>query len=267
MSSRGVLIALSGADCAGKSTQRDLLVEALSAQGTPPISVYTRPGYTPGLTVVKGTLRALSGRKKLLRSGVSDAPSRFPRRAANLGNPLLHWLWLTASLLDLLLLYGLQMRLWRARGRAVVCNRYLLDALVDFRVNFPGERVERRWLCRWLRRIALRPDAAFCLLIPPELTLERARAKARFHWETPEVLGDRWREYQVLSDDLGVQVLDGTCPVQELARSIRERVGQIQLASGSAPAVEVRSVQDAAPGTPAALAELRDWPIRAQRRE
>ncbi len=267
MSTRGGLIAMCGVDCAGKSTQRDLLVEALRAQGTPVISVYARPGYTPGLRVVKHALRALSGRKKLLRGGVSDVPSRFPRRAANLGHPLLRWLWLTAALLDLLWLYGVQMRLWRARGRVVVGNRYLLDALVDFRVNFPGERVEQRWLCRWLRRIAARPDATFCLLVPPEETIARTRKKSRFHWETPEVLQERWRQYRVLSEDLGVQVLDGTRPVEELARSIRERVAQTRLAPGPTTAAEVRPAQDGAPAAAAPLAELRDWPIRAQRQE
>jgi thymidylate kinase len=44
---RGLLIALSGVDCAGKSTQRDLLMQALRSQGYTPINVYTRVGSTP----------------------------------------------------------------------------------------------------------------------------------------------------------------------------------------------------------------------------
>jgi thymidylate kinase len=253
LSERGRLIAFSGVDCAGKSTQRELLLEALRAAGTAPITVYTRPGYTPGLRALKGVLPALLGRKRGARAGVSDVPSRFPRRAANLPNPLVRWLWVTSALLDLLLLYGVRVRLWRARGRTVVCNRYLLDALVDLRVNFPGERVERRWLCRWLRRSAARPDAAFCLLIPAEETMARARAKKRFHWETLDVLRERWREYGVLADELGVQILDGARPVEELARSIRERVAGAPSAQGGGPVAQPL--------------EFDPWPVRAQRQE
>jgi thymidylate kinase len=213
-------------DCSGKSTQRELLLEVLRTSGTEPVTVYTRPGYTPGLRAIKRALGARARKKERPRKGVSDKPSLFPRRAANLRNPLARWLWVTMALLDLLWLYGAQLRLWRARGRTVVCNRYLLDALVDFRVNFPDERIEERWLCRWLRRIAVRPDAAFCLLIPADETMKRARAKARFHWETLDVLGARWHAYRALSDDLGVLVLDGARPVAEVARSIREGMGR-----------------------------------------
>ena len=249
MSKRGLLIALCGVDCAGKSTQRELLLEALRSSGAKPLTVYTRPGYTPGLSALKRTLRALRGRKRLPRAGVSEAPSRFPRRAANLGHPLVRWLWVTSALLDLLWLYGVRLRFARARGRAVVCNRYLLDALVDFRVNFPDERIERRWLCRWLRRLAARPDAAFCLSIPAEETMERARAQARFPWETLAVRRARGCEYGALAGELGVEVLDGTRPVAELARVIRESVATL------------------APARAAHPLELEEWPARAQRQE
>ena len=157
--SRGGLIALSGVDCGGKSTQRDLLVQALRAWGARPVLVYLRPGYTPGLRALKSFLHR--GRKDRARTGEAGRTGRYPRRAENLAHPLIRWLWVQTALADLLWQSAVRMRLWRARGRVVVCNRYLLDALVDFRVNFPAERVERRWLCRALRRFARRPDAAF----------------------------------------------------------------------------------------------------------
>ncbi len=213
-------------DCAGKSTQRDLLVEALRSSGHRPLNVYSRPGSTPGLRAIKSALRSLRGKKEPARGSVSQVPGRYPRRAANLEHPLGRWLWLTAGLLDLLWLHGVRIRLWRASGRAVVCNRYLLDGLVDFRVNFPAERVQERWLCRLLRRISPRPDVAVCLLISAEQSLERAREKSRFHWETLAVLEQRRREYLALCEELAIQVLDGGRPAGELARSIQQRVAE-----------------------------------------
>lgn len=224
---RGILITFSGVDCAGKSTQRDLLLQRLRASGNEVVQVYSRPGSTPGLRALKGALRRLAGKKKeASRHGVSPVPGRFPQRAASFGNPLARWLWLTTSLLDLVWLNGVRIRLWMARGRVVVCNRYLLDGLVDFRVNFPAARVEERWLGRLLRRVSPRPDAAFCLLIPAARSMERARAKARYHWETLEVLEQRRCEYLKLCDELAVPALDGGRPPDEIARFIEQRVAE-----------------------------------------
>lgn len=222
---RGMVVALSGVDCAGKSTQRDRLREALRGGGHAPVQLYTRAGYTPGLRALKNGLRRLCGKEpRPEREGVSEAPSLYPRRAANLPNPLSRKLWLTAALLDLLLQHCVRVRWLRARGRVVVCNRHLLDALVDFRVNFPDDRVEERLLWRLLLRFAVRPDAAFCLLVPAELTLARAREKARFHWETLEILERRRREYVALARELGVQTIDATRSIEEVALSIRREL-------------------------------------------
>jgi thymidylate kinase len=231
---RGFVVALSGVDCAGKSTQRDALFEHLRAAGYEPVNLYTRAGYTPGLRALKRRWHALRGKKKRAREdaeGVSEHPSRFPRRAANLPNPLSRRIWLTTALLDLLLLHCVRIPWMRRRGVAVVCNRHLLDCLVDFRVNFPDDRVERGLLCRLLRRFAARPDAAFCLSIPADLTMQRSRAKNRFHWETLDVLERRFREYDSLARELGVEILDGTRPVGEISRSI-QRALPVTLAAG-----------------------------------
>lgn len=238
------MVALSGVDCAGKSTQRDALMEFLRAQGHAPVNLYTRAGYTPGLRALKNALRALRGKKaRPEREGVSGAPSLYPRRAANLGSPLRRRLWLTGALLDLLLQHVVRVRWLRSRGRTVVCNRHLLDCLVDFRVNFPDDGVERWLLWRLLARWAVRPDAAFCLVIPAELTLARAREKARFHWETVEVLERRRREYGELSARLGVETLDGTRPIEEIAHAIQRGI------PGTLPSGEPGREPRAAQGT------------------
>lgn len=240
MSRRGALFALSGVDCAGKSTQRDLLMDALRSRGYTPVTLWTRAGYSPGLKAIKRALRAMTGVRKPRRQCVSEKPGLYPRRLANLGNPLKRWLWLTAALLDLLWVYGVRIRIWKARGRIVVCDRYLLDCMVDFRVNFPADRIENRLLFRLLRCFSVRPDAAFCLLVPAEMSLERARGKSRFHWEPLEVLQQRRTDYEALSNLLGMQVLDGERPAGEIARSIQRSVADILPASSSPSANRTR---------------------------
>ena len=255
MKGRGSLIALSGVDCAGKSTQRALLLEALRARGLAPAAVWSRAGYTPNLNAAKRVVHALLapfaplGRRAARR--VVGEPGRYPRRASNLRQPL-RFLWLTGALLDLLWVYGVRVRVWRARGRVVVCDRHLLDCLVDLRVNFPEEGLERRWLFRVLRRSAARPDAAFCLIVPAELSFERSRAKGRRHRETREVLERRVAEYERVAAELGVPVLDGRRPEAELARAIQQGLGPGLAASHTAEVPELRGVAERAePGRPA----------------
>src|SRR5688572_19824497 len=91
-SGRGVVIAVSGVDCAGKTTQRERLVGVLRSLGSEPVTFWSRAGYTPGLKALRNTvrkaLRRLRGRGSP-RSGVSSRPGGYPRRATSLRHPLL----------------------------------------------------------------------------------------------------------------------------------------------------------------------------------
>jgi thymidylate kinase len=223
---RGFVLALSGIDSGGKSTQRDLLIEELRAGGAAPVRLWTRPGYSPRIRAGKDLLRRILGRKKAGRGRVSTVSGRYPRRASTLGHPLKRWGWLTVALLDLLWVYAVQVRFWRALRRPVICDRYLLDSLVDFRVYFPDDRVEDRLLCRLLRAVSVRPDVAFCLLVPVEESMRRTDARSRHHWESRETLQQRLDQYRALADELGVQVLDGCEPVERIASRMRDGLSE-----------------------------------------
>ena len=228
---RGFVLALSGIDSGGKSTQRDLLIEDLRSGGATPVHLWTRPGYSPRIKAGKNLLRRILGKKKADRGRVSTASGQYPRRASTLGHPLKRWGWLTVALLDLLFVYAVQVRFWRALRRPVVCDRYLLDSLVDFRVYFPDDRVEDRLLCKLLRAASVRPDVAFCLLVPVEESMRRTTDRSRHHWESRETLQQRLDQYRALADELGVQILDGCEPVDRIASRMRDGVS-LALAGG-----------------------------------
>jgi thymidylate kinase len=107
---RGLVLALSGIDSAGKSTHRDLLIRELQASGSSSVRLWTRP---------------------------------------------------------------------------VICDRYLLDSLVDLRVYFPEDRVEKRVFCKLLRALAVRPDAALCLLVSAEESMRRTTSRGGHNWQPP----------------------------------------------------------------------------------
>ncbi len=232
MMRRGMVIALSGIDSSGKSTQRRNLEAMLTDCGLSPRTIWSRPGYTPGLGRLRRLLRIHKRRRSSPKEGISGKPGQYPQRAATLPNPVKRRLWLTVAQLDLLWLYAVWIRWLRALGRSVICDRYLLDGMVDFRVNFPDDQVERRLLFRLLRRCAVRPDAAFCLLIPPQESQRRSRQKARYHWETEEILDNRHAAYLAAGDELGVTVLDGTRSTDEISTQMRETIRQVLPGSG-----------------------------------
>jgi thymidylate kinase len=208
-------------DRAGKTLQRRLLLEHLRELGHEPVSRWTRVGYTRRLETLKGGLRRLRGRKP---RAADDAPRSYPQRASRLRSPLGRRLWTTAALFDLLIEHAVALRRLRARGHAVVCDRGLVDALVDFRVNFPGDRVEERLLWRLLVRLAVRPDASFVLLVSPEESIRRARASGRRHVEPAEVLEARLAEYRRIAASSGAFVIDAHGDPERIAKLLRERL-------------------------------------------
>lgn len=214
------VVAIGGMDRAGKSLQRRALLEHLVACGYRPVYRWSRVGYTRRIESAKRLLRRLRGGG----GKAGGEPRTYPQRASRLRSPLKRWLWTTIALADLLWEYAVVVRWLRARGRAVVCDRWLCDALVDLRVNFPEDRVERRLLGRALARLAARPDASFVLLISPEESLRRAHASGRRHVEPREVLEARLVEYRRLVASGLAEAIDAGQEPEAVAKELRERL-------------------------------------------
>jgi dTMP kinase len=210
---KGILITFSGLDGAGKSTQIQLLMEYLRQNGQEPVYVWTRGGYTPFFETIKGLVRRLAG-QALPPSGSN------PHRTQAFRKWWVRRLWLILALLDILWVYGVQVRWWQWCGCTVICDRYLWDTLVDFRLSFPQENVEQWLLWRWLRHATPKPQAAFLLLVPVEESVRRSDIKGEPFRDPPHVLAQRLAQYQGLAQTGHWHVLDGRCPIRELAAEV-----------------------------------------------
>ncbi len=208
-------VTFSGLDGCGKSTQLELLAEQLSGRGVRVARVWSRGGYTPGVLWLKRVARRVMGRR-------APPPGKGRQRDATLGNPLVRAAWLDLALLDLIRLYGVELRLRALRGEAVLCDRYLWDTLVDFRVNFPGVDVTRRPLWRVLERVARRPDLAIYLALDPELSERRAIEKNDPFPEPMEARVRRRSAYEALLHRF--TVLDARRPREGLHAEILARL-------------------------------------------
>jgi thymidylate kinase len=196
---RGAVIALSGLDGAGKSTQAHALADALERLGYDVAVEWTRLGDNERLRPAAHSPKALPA--------TPFTTVRRPRRAvqveARATGLTLETAW----------------RQWRrisgflARDYVVVCDRYTLDwivslrYLVDARRRFP---VQRALLCALTRR----PTVAYLLDVAPETA-----------WARKGELGvEALRRHQALYREersaLGVARLDGERAPDELAARI-----------------------------------------------
>lgn len=213
------LLAFSGLDGGGKSTQIDLLQTSLKREGRRTRHIWIRGGYTSGMESMKNILRRLPADRGL------PAPGPNPQRTRAFSNGYLRRLWLTVSLLDLMRLCVFQVRWWKWRGETVICDRYIWDSLIDFRLNFPSENVESWWLWKLLSSASARPDATFLMLVPVEESIRRSDIKGEPFRDSREVLDKRLAAYQELARRHDWVTLDGCLPASALAEQIREEIG------------------------------------------
>ena len=133
--------------------------------------------------------------------------------------------WLAGALLDVAWVLAVRVRLLRRRGRVVLCDRHLVDTLIDLRLNFPMEAVERWWLWRAVERLVERPEASFMLLVPVAESQRRSDLKGEPFRDAPDVLEARLAHYRALAASSRCTILDGSEPAADIAATIEATVG------------------------------------------
>ena len=187
---RGSVVALSGLDGSGKSTQARRLADALSASGQPSSVVWDSLISSPrAIRRIAEALRRGAG--IVLRGSTAEPPREAAAPVAAAGTPVVDEPAAPERLANLggwrgavvshgwafILTAALGSRLARAtwprilRGEAVVCDRYLLDAAVELRY-FYGDRSFRPQLAL-LRLLTPAPANAFLIDVDPVLAAER----------------------------------------------------------------------------------------------
>ena len=182
------MIAFSGLDGAGKSTQIELLKEHFEIQGKKVKYFWSRGGYTPGMQGLKDLMR-----KSNSKSIPSQGPSK--ERDQSFSNPIVRKIWLALAILDLMFFYGVYIRLKSLVGTTVICDRYIFDTSIDFKLNFPQEKIKNWYLWQLLCLVAVRPKKHFVLTITVAESQKRSKLKDEPFPDSEDTLNNRLRNY------------------------------------------------------------------------
>lgn len=207
---RGVLVVLSGIDCAGKSTQLDLLRQRASEQGLSAETLWLRPGYSPWLDATRRVLRRV-------RPGALPTPgiANNARRDAAFRRTDVRVAWVSVALADLWAQYTLRLRGMLLRHDLVLCDRGLVDAKIDFTLRFPEMQPGWSTALRVVDASMPTPDAHVLLTIPREEMILRQARKSEPFPDPPDLRDRRYALYSELKGARIHRVDTSVAPIEE----------------------------------------------------
>jgi len=219
---RGGVIAFSGLDGSGKSTQAARLAETLERLGSPASVAWTSvASHPPWLGIVarsiKWGLSSIAGRgggspvadgSLGEGSGLDEAGKAIRSRST-----LLTFSW--SMIVTLRVALAVIRATWPAllRGKVVVCDRYELDSQAHLLYQY-GEARSFRVQLAILRLVSPRPRLAYLLDVSPETAFRRKQDY------TVNQNARRGRIYREKCVELGVRVIDGERPAPEICAEV-----------------------------------------------
>lgn len=210
------MISFSGIDCSGKSTQIDLLCKELDKQNKKYQVIWSRGGYTPGIEFVK----------KIVRGGKETSKEEHIAQSKVINeNPVKRRILFLGALMDLWLYYSVILRLKELFGTLVICDRYIWDTYIDFKMKYPEYDFEHSFWWNLTLKTMLKPEPSFVLFIPAEESMRRSDLKEepfpepieirneRINWYVKEVENNRWQHR-----------IDATKSIENVYQQIREKI-------------------------------------------
>jgi len=197
--SKGKLIALSGIDSSGKSTQIINIVNYLPSSTVR----WSRGGYTPLFNTLKAIMR------KSPKIFIPDAGYSIHRDTV-FQSPMISRIWLMASILDLIIYYGIWYRILLTK-KSLIADRYIWDTLIDFKINFPKFNIESWFFWRMLIKVYKKPDISIILTLSPEISIARSIKKNEPFMESIKIRKTRIDFYQkMIQSNKWVYIIDGS---------------------------------------------------------
>lgn len=218
-----MIIAFSGVDCAGKTTQIEFLRQYFISQGKSCTVFWYRPGYSEELQRLKGLVRPLFSRSRAPQNA-DDSHDVAQKQVSRDGKARVPApVWLVAAIMDAIGQYALKLRLLEKRYDVVICDRYVHDACLDLAFKYPGFA----WSETVLQMISVifpRPAISLLLWLPYEEMMARVEAKNEPFPDPPRIRRMRWRAYDLLAENEDVTVIDVSGDIETNRKIILDKV-------------------------------------------
>jgi len=213
------LVAFSGLDGSGKSTQAEALKETLERVRGDTVIVWTRLSYNPSLKMLAKPAKVLLNRRRTSSNGETgvvdaiDLGTELRRK-----NPAVTQGWATMVAVANAVSQARLARYHLRRGRFVVCDRYTLDSRVHLRYRY-GTQQRFGLQARIINTLSPRPIRAYLVEVPPPVANQRKAEQYDL-----DQLGVQARLYAEEGDGLDTKRIDGTRPKDELCEEVAEDV-------------------------------------------
>ena len=213
-----MLVSFSGLDCAGKSTQIDIIKAYYEAKGYKVIMRWSRVGYTPVLEWSKNRIRSKKEKEQ------SSKPRTIGLDEKPRGGKLLMFL----SIIDLAFYYGIHFRfLSKGRKTMLICDRYFWDSYIDLLLKYQGVPFYKTLAWKFAQWIYRKPDCSLVLTITPEESMRRSSLKFEPFPETQERRELRLKLYMDLIKEGKWQYeVDCMRPIETIAEEIKHVIDE-----------------------------------------
>lgn len=210
-----MIVSFSGIDSCGKSTQIRLIENYFNKKNIRYKNIWSRGGYTNWFELIKQGVRKLSfGR--LPPSGINE------KRTEMFKNSKFQKIWLSIALLDLIRLYAITFRFNYLFGYNIICDRYLWDTYIDFKLAFPDINLETHILWKILCKLAVKPDVSIIITISPEESWERSILKEEPFSEKLEKRKEREALYKrLIKENKWMWVINGQDSIDSIWQKIK----------------------------------------------
>lgn len=204
------VVAFSGIDGCGKSTQIELLEQHFIRENIRYKVIWARPGSTPFVLLLKAIARFFF--RSLPKAGRSE------KREELMKNSSMGRLWFYLTFLELVYIYKIKSRIIASFNYKVVFDRHTLDSVIDYQIL-----LERNLFGKWIVDRFLGGDKN-CMKICLDISLDESFKRCNKKWEpfpdTEEEKVIRDSMYREHLPSYGYVMLDGTRNSQDLHKNI-----------------------------------------------